>query len=110
MSEQHIPSLCRKFEQGFQLLGKKWNGLIIQSLLKGPLRFSELRDHIDGISDRVLTERLRELTCLGILERVTQCSDCHKYTYYALTQKGQDLETVLTSLHSWSDQWIELDK
>ena len=50
-----------KFEKAFQLLGKKWNGLIIRSLMDGPRRFSDIKTLIPELSDRMLTERFKEL-------------------------------------------------
>ena len=52
--------LCPRFEAAFQILGKRWNGLIIRSLLSGSKRFSELQEIIPALSSRVLTERFKE--------------------------------------------------
>ena len=108
-TEKHVPTLCPKFERGFQLIGKKWNGLIIQSLLNEPLRFGQLRDSINGISDRVLIERLRQLGRLGIVCRKTTEIDSHQVALYSLTEKGLELEPVLNNLHQWADEWMAKD-
>lgn len=108
--EKHVPSLCPKFERAFQLIGKKWNGLIIQSLFAEPLRFGELRDSITGISDRVLIERLRQLEAYGITEKKDVEADGHKYSVYSLTEKGQKLGPVFSKLHEWADTWMEQGK
>lgn len=64
--------LCPKFYKTFTMLGKKWNGLIIEALLcEGPLRFKNLSNIIKKCSDRVMVERLRELCECGIVQRKT---------------------------------------
>lgn len=110
MTIKHLPTLCPKFEQAFFMIGKKWNGMIIQALFEGPLRFCQLRDSIAGISDRVLTERLRELDELGILAKMeTETGGCH-VAVYELTAKGYELEPTFKLLHSWADEWIAVDE
>ncbi|MDO4670515.1 MAG: helix-turn-helix domain-containing protein [Aerococcus sp.] len=99
-------NLCPKFEQAINILGKKWNGQIIESLRLEPMRFCSLRNNIAGISDRVLTERLKELQTLGIVTREEIKSDEHTYTRYCLTKKGEDLQPVLQCLHDWADEWV----
>ena len=65
----HDFHLCPKFEKAFQLLGKKWNGLIIKTLMDGPKRFSDIRSVIPELSDRMLTERFKELEVEEIIVR-----------------------------------------
>ena len=60
---------CQAFQQGIELLGKRWTGVILYTLLQGPHRFNELLGGVHGISDRLLTERLRELEEKGLVER-----------------------------------------
>lgn len=91
--------LCPKFEKAFSILGKKWNGLILDVLVEcGPQRFVEIAKKIPEVSDRVLVERLRELEREGCVEK----SENH----YALTEKGIDLEKSLATVKAWSDKWI----
>ena len=82
-------SLCPKFEKGFQILGKKWNGLIIDVLLEGgPQRFVDIAAMIPDVSDRVLTERLKELEAEGIVGRVT-CGCLWKPKAHGLLSNGK---------------------
>lgn len=91
--------LCPKFEKAFSILGKKWNGLIIDVLLQdGSQRFVDLAQKIPMLSDRVLTERLKELEREGIVAK--SCS------LYELTDKGVGLESVLSSVRDWSQAWL----
>lgn len=92
-------SLCPKFEKAFSILGKKWNGLIIDVLIEdGSQRFVELAKKIPEVSDRVLVERLRELEREGIITK--------EENLYTLTEKGTDFEKSLISVKNWSEKWI----
>ena len=88
--------LCPRFSHTFSILGKKWNGLIIEVLLhEESQRFKDLASSIDRCSDRVLCERLKELEQEGIVSRNT----------YPLTEQGKDLAPVMAAVHNWSDKW-----
>lgn len=91
--------LCPKFEKAFSILGKKWNGLIIDVLLQdGQQRFVDLAKKIPMLSDRVLTERLKELEREKIV--------CKSDTLYELTDKGEALSEALQSVKEWSERWV----
>lgn len=91
-------TLCPKFEKAFSILGKKWNGLIIQVLLEQQeQRFVELSKKIPMLSDRVLSERLRDLEAEEIIEK--------KDNYYRLTEKGLALQESFESVKIWSNEW-----
>lgn len=101
-------SLCPKFEKTFAILGKKWNGLIIETLLvNGPQRFKCIANTVTKCSDRVLVERLKELESAGIVLR--QTFNGSSLIQYALTPKGQALEPIMHSIHDWSDEWCHLN-
>lgn len=96
--------LCPKFMHTFSILGKKWNGLIIEALLvKKTMRFKDLSASIKGCSDRVLCERLRELEDEQIVTRNTYEGESR--IDYSLTDRGRDLREVMSSVHQWSDKW-----
>ena len=97
--------ICPKFEQTFLILGKKWNGLIIDVLLEGPKRFKDLSGLICDVSDRVLAERLKELEQEGLVERIV-CEETNRRSGYVLTAKGADLKKVMNEIQEWSDKWI----
>jgi DNA-binding HxlR family transcriptional regulator len=97
--------LCPKFEYAFGLLGKKWNGLIIRVLLNGPKRFSDLRDMIPEISDRMLTERFKELESEGIIKRSVYPEIPVKIEY-ELTDKGRELKSAMDEVQKWAEKWI----
>ena len=54
--------MCPRYEQAIQLLGKRWTGLILDTLMSGPQRFCELTSIVEGLSDRVLSDRLQRTT------------------------------------------------
>ena len=96
--------MCPKFETAFELLGKRWTGLIIQTLLSGNKRFSEIEDSIPNLSARMLTERFKELEGNGIVIR-------HVYPEtpvrieYELTQKGKELQKAMEEIQKWAEKW-----
>ncbi|MFC4770031.1 winged helix-turn-helix transcriptional regulator [Effusibacillus consociatus] len=98
-------TMCPKYEAGIEVLGKRWTGLIIRVLLGGPRRFRDIKEIVPEMSDKMLTERLKELEALGILTR-------HVYpetpvrVEYELTDKGRDLEPVVEAIQSWSEKWM----
>jgi DNA-binding HxlR family transcriptional regulator len=107
IKQEALPVMCAKMEHACKVIGKKWNSLIIEVLLATPLRFGQLRDSINGISDRVLIERLRELSEEGIVCKEETEVNGHMVTIYNLTDKGHDLQKIFNSLHVWADEWVE---
>lgn len=100
--------LCPKFEKTFSILGKKWNGLIIDVLLNlGPQRFKDIASKVTKCSDRVLVERLKELEMEGIVIRKTYTDSA--LIEYALTAKGRDLSSVMQTVHTWAENWYDTE-
>jgi len=89
----------------FTLLGKRWSGLIIVTLLSGPVRFSELAHLVPGLSERMLAERLSELTAAGLVERCVE-SGPPVSVHYGLTQRGQALRPALEELERWGHEQL----
>lgn len=102
-------AMCPRYEHAIQLLGKRWTGLILDTLLQGPRRFCEMTAAVEGLSDRVLSDRLRELETEGIIERVVY-PQIPVRVEYRLTAKGQDLRPVVQAIHVWAEQWIGLSE
>lgn len=99
--------MCPRYESAIQILGKRWTGLILDTLLQGPQRFCELTSTVEGLSDRVLSDRLRELEAEGIVERVV-FPQIPVRVEYRLTEKGRALEPVVQAIHTWAQNWVEL--
>ena len=100
-------AICPRYEHAVQLLGKRWTGLLLDALMGGPQRFYELTATVEGLSDRVLSDRLRELEVEGIIERVVY-PQIPVRVEYRLTEKGRALEPVVTAIHDWAEQWVPL--
>ena len=98
---------CKRYEKATELLGKRWTGMMLFQLLDGPKRYGELSGGMD-ISDRVLSERLKELEAEGILERTVDPGPPVRVSY-ALSKKGAALSKVVDEIGRWAERWIELD-
>ncbi len=99
------PALCARFHQAVELIGRRWSGALIQLLLGGRQRYAELRDAIPEISDRMLSERLRELEQEGIVARIV-VPETPVRVEYELTAKGRALERSLSEIGRWAQRWI----
>ncbi|KRU28221.1 HxlR family transcriptional regulator [Clostridium sporogenes] len=96
--------MCPKFENAFELLGKRWTGLIIRTLLNGQKRFSDIAEAIPNMSARMLTERFKELEEEGIILRKVY-PETPVRIEYELTEKGLDLQAVMDEIQKWAEKW-----
>ncbi len=96
---------CRLYHRAIELVGKRWTGAILLVLLDGPLRFSEIRQLVPDISDRLLSERMKELEGEGIVDRRV-IDGAPPGVEYGLTTKGQALEPAVRALKSWAHDWL----
>lgn len=96
--------LCPKFEVAFELLGKRWTGLIIQTLLSGQKRFSDIEAAIPNLSARMLTERFKELEAQGIINRLVY-PETPVRIEYNLTEKGHELQQAMSEIQEWAEKW-----
>ncbi|HEX4203830.1 MAG TPA: helix-turn-helix domain-containing protein [Ktedonobacteraceae bacterium] len=102
-----IAHLCPRYEHAIQVLGKRWTGLLLDTLLDGPKRFCELTALVEGLSDRVLSDRLRELEAEGMVRRVVY-PQIPVRVEYQLTEKGHALKPVIDAIHMWAEHWIDV--
>jgi DNA-binding HxlR family transcriptional regulator len=101
------PSCCPHFHRAVELVGKRWTGAILYVLLDSgrPMRFSEIGHAVPDLSDRLLSERMKELEGAGIVDRrVTNTSPIK--VEYELTERGRELAPVLGALKRWADRWL----
>jgi DNA-binding HxlR family transcriptional regulator len=96
--------LCPKFEDAFELLGKRWTGLIIRTLLNGQKRFTDISAAIPNMSARMLTERFKELEQEGIVIRKVY-PETPVRIEYELTDKGKELSTAMDEIQKWAEKW-----
>jgi DNA-binding HxlR family transcriptional regulator len=99
--------ICPRFQTAVDLLGRRWTGLIVQALEDGPMRFGALADHLEVISERMLSARLKELAAEGIVERHV-VPETPVQVEYRLTEKGRALKGVLAAIGQWAEVWIEV--
>jgi DNA-binding HxlR family transcriptional regulator len=106
--EHAEPSCCPHFHRAVELVGKRWTGAILYVLLEGgrPMRFSEIGHAVPDLSDRLLSERMKELEAAGIVDRrVTNTSPIK--VEYELTDRGRELDPALSELKRWADRWLD---
>src|SRR3954453_4473614 len=96
---------CSPYHQAVELIGKRWTGAIVFVLLDGPLRFSEVKVLVPEISDRLLSERMKELEAEGIVQRRVMDAMPVRVEY-GLTEKGRALEPAVRSLKVWARSWL----
>ena len=101
-------TMCPKYEIAMLLLGKRWTGLILRVLMGGPCRFRDLQRQIEGMSDRLLSERLKELEAAGVVMRQVH-DEIPVRIEYQLTEMGRGLESVIAAIQAWAEQWVRLD-
>lgn len=102
---QEISAFCPRFQYTLELIGRRWVGAIIRTLLRAPRRFNEILAAVPGLSDRLLTERLRELENEGIVRRTVHAERPVRVTY-ELTECGCSLEPVVRSVSDWAEKWV----
>ena len=103
---ENRPSCCPHFHKAVELVGKRWSGAIIAVLLEGgAMRFSEIAQAIPQLSDRLLSERMKELEARGIVEREVTATSPIKVEY-ALTDRGRELEPALAEIKEWANRWM----
>jgi DNA-binding HxlR family transcriptional regulator len=96
--------VCPHFHAAIELIGKRWTGAILCALTEGPLRFAELARAVPGLSDRLLSQRLRELEGEGLVEREVEAGTPVRVTY-SLTEKGSALRPAIQELQQWARHW-----
>src|SRR3990170_8612436 len=99
------PELCSRFHRASELIGRRWTGAIIFVLLKSRCRFAALGAAIPDITDRMLSDRLRELEEEGIIER-TVIPNTPVRVEYTLTKKGRGLAPAINAITDWAHKWV----
>jgi DNA-binding HxlR family transcriptional regulator len=87
-------------ETTLQIIGGRWKVLIIRELLQGVRRFGELQRALPGITQKMLTQQLREMEHHEIIHREVYAEIPPKVEY-SLTPLGQSLQPILDAMHEW---------
>ena len=104
MGEFEREAFCPVYHRSVELIGRRWTGAILRALMAGVHRFSDLAATVPGMSDRMLSERLKELEAEGVvLRRVIPETPVR--IEYELTEKGRALQGVIEALSQWASEW-----
>lgn len=101
-TEKQLPA-C-PVETTLTLISDKWKVLIVRDLLTGTKRFGELRRSLDGISQKVLTDQLRQMETDGLVAR-TVYAEVPPRVEYALTPLGQSLKPIMDAMWAWGEAY-----
>jgi DNA-binding HxlR family transcriptional regulator len=104
-SEKTRESCCTAYHHAVELVGKRWTGAILFVLMDGPARFSEVKALVPDLSDRLLSERMKELESEGIVSRRV-VDETPVRVEYSLTVKGEALEPAVRALKVWARTWL----
>ena len=96
------------FHHAIELIGKRWTGAIIRALRCDLVRYNEIAAAVPGLSDRLLSERLKELEGEGVVER-TVIPETPVRIEYRLTDSGRDLIPALDAMSEWAEKWVVLE-
>jgi DNA-binding HxlR family transcriptional regulator len=103
-----MSAFCPRFHIAVEIVGRRWSGAILRAMLSGRTRYSDVAVCVPGLSDRLLSERLKEFEAEGILERRVIPETPVRIEYH-LTDKGRDLELAFAELSRWAEKWVECD-
>ena len=92
------------FHEAVELIGKRWTGAIVWALSERSHYFAELTHVVPGLSDRLLSRRLRELESEGVVERNVHAGTPPRVSY-ALTEKGRASRPAIRELRAWAQRW-----
>jgi DNA-binding HxlR family transcriptional regulator len=101
----HLSAFCPAYHRAIELIGRRWTGAILRAMLSGAVRFTDIAAAVPGLSDRLLSERLKELEAEGIVMRTVVPSTPVRIDY-ALTAKGQSLNEVILAVSAWAEAWL----
>lgn len=104
MMEQLSP-YCAQYTEALEIIGRRWTGAILRALLAGRTRFNEISSTVPGLSDRLLSERLKELEGEGVIDRTVTPSTPVRIEY-SLTEKGEALAPVIEAIATWAVRWV----
>jgi DNA-binding HxlR family transcriptional regulator len=98
-------SCCPLYHEAVELVGRRWTGAILRVLMDGPMRFSEVAQAVPELSDRLLSERMKELEARGIVQRTVHPGPPVRVEY-SLSKMGCELGPALSELQQWARRWL----
>ena len=107
-SPSTVSHVCSRFHRAIELIGSRWTGAILQTLLQGRTRYAAIKAAIPDLTDRMLSERLRSLEAENLVLRIV-VPDSPVRVEYDLTPKGRELQDALKEIGAWAERWIPLE-
>jgi len=102
---EQLSPYCAQYTEALEIIGRRWTGAILRALLAGRTRFNEISSTVPGLSDRLLSERLKELEGEGVIDRTVTPSTPVRIEY-SLTEKGEALAPVIEAIATWAVRWV----
>jgi DNA-binding HxlR family transcriptional regulator len=99
------PTCCPLYHEAVELVGRRWTGAILVVLMNGPLRFSAVAHAVPELSDRLLSERMKELEARGIVRRTVHPGPPVRVEY-GLSEMGRELGPALAEIQRWARRWL----
>ena len=96
---------CAVYSRAIEIIGRRWTGAVLRALMAGRTRFNDITKTVPGLSDRLLSERLKELECEGLVKRTVVPSTPVRVEY-SLTEAGNALVPVVLSVAQWAETWL----
>src|SRR5690349_22516030 len=104
-----VSHVCSRFHRAIELIGSRWTGAILRTLLEGRTRYASIKAAIPDITDRMLSERLRTLEAEDLVLR-SVVPETPVRVEYELTKKGRELQDALREIGNWAERWIPLEE
>lgn len=98
---------CRRAAAIVERVGRRWNSAILLAVARGASRFTEILARVDGLSDRMLAARLKELEQIGLIDRIVEPTTPVSVRY-RLTARGHDLLVSLQPLVAYGQRWEKI--
>jgi DNA-binding HxlR family transcriptional regulator len=100
------PACCPYFHRAIELIGRRWTGAIVSVLIhRRALRFGEIAEAVPELSDRLLSERMKELERHGVVTRTVRPGRPVRVEY-ELTEMGRELAPAVHELERWARRWL----
>ncbi len=100
------PCCCPKYHEAIELIGRRWTGAIVGVLInRQTLRFCEIAEAVPQLSDRLLSERMKELEARGVVSRNVRPGRPVRVEY-ELTEMGRALAPAVRELEAWARRWL----
>jgi DNA-binding HxlR family transcriptional regulator len=106
---KRVDTNCQAFQLAIDVLSKPWSAEILNVLQDGPLRFSEIASAAEGVGDKVLSARLKDLEARGLVTRQVEPGPPVRVAY-ELTSKGCAFDRVAEAIERWGREFAPDEK